>query len=80
MSRKCELCGKGTQHGNKVSKSYNHTLRTWKPNLVSVKLQDELGSVATIKVCTQCLRTGFDQYGWTKKVRVNKDVLVADKK
>ena len=25
MSRVCEYCGKGSQHGNKVSNSYIHT-------------------------------------------------------
>ena len=31
MSRACDICGKGVMSGNKVSKSYNHTRRTWRP-------------------------------------------------
>jgi len=49
--------------GNKVSKSYNHTRRLWKPNIVSVKT--ELGGTTmTIKMCARCLRSGYV----TKKV------------
>lgn len=80
MARRCDLCGKGTQHGNRVSKSYNHTLHTWKPNLVGVKVRAEDGTVGTIKVCTQCLRSDLEKYGLTKKVRINKNILVAEAK
>jgi large subunit ribosomal protein L28 len=49
--------------GNKVSKSYNHTRRLWKPNIVEVKT--ELGGTTmTLKVCTRCLKSGYI----TKKV------------
>ena len=41
MSRRCEICGKGTMSGNTVSKSKNHQRRTWKPNLVEVKTEIE---------------------------------------
>ncbi|MBO5729893.1 MAG: 50S ribosomal protein L28 [Treponema sp.] len=63
MSRRCEVCGKGSLSGNKVSKSYNHTRRTWKPNLVEVKTEIG-GTTMTIKMCTRCLRSGYV----TKKV------------
>ena len=49
--------------GNKVSKSYNHVRRTWKPNIVEVKTEIG-GTTMTIKMCTRCLRSGFV----TKKV------------
>ena len=39
MSRCCDICGKGVMSGNKVSKSYNHTRRTWRPNLLKIKAQ-----------------------------------------
>lgn len=58
MSRRCDICGKGTMSGNNVSKSYNHTRRTWKPNIVQVKTEVG-GTTFTVKVCTQCLRSGF---------------------
>lgn len=63
MSRRCDICGKGTQSGNSVSKSYNHTRRTWKPNLVEIKTEIG-GTTMTLKLCTRCLRSGYV----TKKV------------
>jgi len=60
MARRCEICGKGTISGNKVSKSLNRTRRRWKPNLVSVKTILG-GTTMTIKMCTRCLRTGYVQ-------------------
>ena len=54
--------------GNKVSKSYNHTRRTWRPNLHSVKATLPNGEVRTLKVCSNCLSRGFVD----KKVRVPK--------
>ncbi len=56
MSRVCEYCGKGSQHGNKVSNSYIHTRKTWKPNLVEIKTVEN-GTTVTRKICTRCLRT-----------------------
>ncbi|WP_059369837.1 50S ribosomal protein L28 [Treponema endosymbiont of Eucomonympha sp.] len=63
MSRRCEICGKGTVSGNTVSKSYNHQRRTWRPNLIHVKTEIA-GTTMTLKICTRCLRSGFV----TKKV------------
>ncbi|MCQ2594163.1 MAG: 50S ribosomal protein L28 [Treponemataceae bacterium] len=63
MSRRCDICGKGSLKGNRVSKSYNHTRHTWKPNVVDVKTEVG-GTTLTVKVCTRCLRSGFI----TKKV------------
>jgi len=74
MARTCDVCGKSPMYGNKVSKSFNHTHRTWKPNLLKIKT--ELGGqTATLKVCTRCLRSGFI----TKKVKVPKETPVAEK-
>lgn len=63
MSRRCDICGKGSMSGNNVSKSYNHTRRTWKPNIVRVKTELD-GTTLTLKMCTRCLRSGIV----TKKV------------
>ena len=65
MSRTCDVCGKGSIHGNKVSKSYNHTRRSWRPNLLKIKTE-LFGTTRTINICTQCLRSGFV----TKKINV----------
>ncbi|MCR5218066.1 50S ribosomal protein L28 [Treponema sp.] len=72
MSRTCDICGKHPIHGNKVSKSYNHTRRQWKPNLVKVKTVIG-GTSMTLKICTQCLRSDFI----TKKVSVPKPAAEA---
>ena len=58
MSRVCECCGKGPMAGNRVSKAYNHTRRVWKPNLVKVKTEIN-GTTRTVKICTNCLRSGY---------------------
>ncbi len=55
MARVCEICGKGTITGNKVSHAKNRSRRTWKANLVKVKTEVE-GSTFTVKLCTRCLR------------------------
>ena len=58
MSRVCDVCLKGSMTGNKVSKSYNHTRRIWRPNLLKVKTEIA-GTTRTLNVCTRCLRSGF---------------------
>jgi large subunit ribosomal protein L28 len=57
MSRKCEICGKGTTFGNTVSHAKNRSRRTWKPNLLEVKTKVD-GSLKTVKLCTRCLKAG----------------------
>jgi len=57
MARKCEICGKGTVTGNKVSHAKNRTRRVWKPNLLKIKTM--VGKTrTTMKICTRCLRSG----------------------
>ena len=74
MSRTCDLCGKHPMHGNKVSNSYHHTRRTWKPNLLKIKTEIG-GTTMTLRICTQCLRSGFV----TKKVKVARPTNEAPK-
>ena len=76
MSRMCFICGKTPMSGNKVSKSYNHTRRTWRPNLIRMKA-DIMGTTKTITICTRCLRSDFT--GITKKVSVPKAEAVETK-
>ena len=57
MARKCDICGKGTVTGNKVSHSNNRTRRTWKPNIHKVRALVG-GAKETMKICTRCLRSG----------------------
>ena len=72
MSRTCDICGKGTAHGNKVSKSFNHSHRTWRPKLVTGNTVLD-GETRTLKVCTRCYRSDWLE----KKVRVPKTAAEA---
>jgi large subunit ribosomal protein L28 len=63
MSRTCDICGKHTITGNKVSHAKNRTRRTWKPNLLKVRTEVQ-GTTVTIKICARCLKSDFI----TKKV------------
>jgi len=56
MSRTCEICGKKTITGNKVSHAKNRTRRTWKPNLLKVKTTLS-GTSMTVKICARCLKS-----------------------
>lgn len=57
MARECELCGKGTQVGNRISHAHNVSKRRWRPNLRRVRAQ-VAGRAVRLKVCTRCLRSG----------------------
>jgi len=55
MSRTCDICGKHTITGNKVSHAKNHTRRTWKPNLVKIKTEIK-GTTMTLKFAPGALK------------------------
>ncbi|MFZ5830603.1 MAG: 50S ribosomal protein L28 [Planctomycetota bacterium] len=78
MARACEVCGKTTSLGNQVThrgkakylggvgtKVTGITRRQFKPNLQRVHITTANGSRTTVRVCTQCIRSG----AVTKKVR-----------
>ena len=58
---KCAICEKSVSHGNKLSITRSHiskrSARTWKPNLISVKVMVN-GQPERIFVCAKCLRSG----------------------
>ncbi len=71
MARVCEICGKGSQVGNAVetrgkakylggvgTKITGITRRQFKPNLQRVRVTLDNGTNKTMRVCTQCLRSG----------------------
>jgi large subunit ribosomal protein L28 len=68
MSRVCELTGKRTQTGMKVSHSNRHTKRTFRPNLQEKSYKsDVLGRNVSLRLSTRAIRTidkynGFDGY------------------
>lgn len=57
MSRKCVVCAKGPQYGNRISHAHNLTRHRWLPNLQKVRFELD-GKVQRGYVCTRCLRTG----------------------
>ena len=57
MPKVCEICGKGSSVGFKVSASYRHTKRRFKPNLQTVTALVN-GARKRITVCTACLKAG----------------------
>jgi large subunit ribosomal protein L28 len=57
MAKQCEICGKGTVTGRKVSHAHNVTSRTWEPNLRSIKALID-GNVRRIRACARCIRSG----------------------
>lgn len=52
MSRVCDLCGRGSQTGNKVSHSQVKTRRKYSINLQTKKVDGKFRSV-----CTKCIKT-----------------------
>ena len=56
MGKLCEVCGKGSMSGHKVSHSNRKTNRTWAPNVQSVRVNIQ-GSAKRLNVCTRCIRT-----------------------
>jgi len=71
MARECQVCGKRAQMGNSVetrgkakylggvgTKITGITRRQFKPNLQKVKVALPGGGARSMRVCTQCLRSG----------------------
>lgn len=57
MARGCDICGKGTVFGRRVSHAHNVTNRTFQANIQPVRAKTAGGS-KRIRVCTRCLRSG----------------------
>ncbi|MCY3006393.1 MAG: 50S ribosomal protein L28 [Planctomycetota bacterium] len=71
MARACEVCGKSPQVGNMIetrgkakylggvgTKITGITRRRFLPNLQNIKASLPSGEVKTMRVCTQCIRSG----------------------
>jgi large subunit ribosomal protein L28 len=78
MGKQCEVCGKAPVLGNQVTtrgkakylggvgtKITGISRRQFKPNLQRVRITTPKGTNTTIRVCTQCIRSG----AITKRVR-----------
>lgn len=57
MARVCEMCGKRSSTGNRVSHAHNLTKRRWYPNLQRVHALVD-GARRRILACTRCIRSG----------------------
>jgi len=57
MARRCDITGKGPLVGNNVSHANNKTKRRQLPNLRSVKITLEDGTVKRVRVAASTLRT-----------------------
>jgi large subunit ribosomal protein L28 len=57
MAKACDVCKKGLLYGKKISHSNRKSNRVWRPNIKRVKAIVN-GRPKTIKVCTQCIRSG----------------------
>ncbi|MBL7685975.1 MAG: 50S ribosomal protein L28 [Deltaproteobacteria bacterium] len=58
MSRRCSVCEKTPQGGNKVSHANNKTHTRNFPNIQRVKAF-VAGKIKHILACTRCIRSGF---------------------
>lgn len=56
MANKCDVCGKRPTAGKNVSHAHNVTTRIFKPNLSSIRI-NENGTKKKIKICSKCLKT-----------------------
>ena len=57
VARSCDVCGKSTVYGNRISHANNVSSRAWYPNIQRVRVT--VGrSRRRIKACTRCIRSG----------------------
>ena len=57
MSRKCSISGKGPMAGNNVSHAQNKTKRRFLPNLRTVRIPQEDGTMKKVRISAKELRT-----------------------
>jgi large subunit ribosomal protein L28 len=57
MSRKCAISGKGPMAGNNVSHAQNKTKRRFLPNLRTVRIPQEDGTMKKVRISAKELRT-----------------------
>lgn len=71
MARMCEICGKSSQMGNSIetrgkakylggvgTKVTGITRRQFRPNLQKIRAALPQGGTRSMRVCTQCIRSG----------------------
>ncbi len=60
MAKRCDVCGKGPQIGQKISHANNKSSKRWTVNLQRVRIMTG-GGAKRARVCTQCIRSGSVQ-------------------
>ena len=59
MARRCEICGKGTGTGNRISIERSQVSRRAKikvkANIKKIRVTDENGNTRRVKACTKCI-------------------------
>jgi large subunit ribosomal protein L28 len=58
MARVCDVCGKGSVSGHRISHAHNLSKRRFDVNLRSVRTRLRGGGSRRRRVCTRCLRSG----------------------
>lgn len=54
---KCQICEKEVKFSMQVSHSHRRTARTFKPNVQTVRVNDN-GTPKKMSICTKCLKSG----------------------
>jgi len=54
MARICDICGKKSQKGMKVSHAHNRSIKHFQPNLKKIRTKDNTNT-KSIMICTRCL-------------------------
>ncbi|MGE5347392.1 MAG: 50S ribosomal protein L28 [Acidithiobacillales bacterium] len=57
MAHSCDICGKTSVAGHRISHAHNVSNRRFKPNVKSIRVATPGGS-KRVNVCTRCLRSG----------------------
>jgi len=57
MARRCDICGKRSHIGMKVSHSHIRTKKKWLPNIQTMRARVN-GEVKKIHICAACIRSG----------------------
>lgn len=74
MGNKMTIRGKAKYLGGVGTKVTGITRRTFQPNLQNVRISTNNGTHKTVRVCTQCIRSG----AVTKQIRNEPFKLMAD--
>lgn len=57
MSKQCQVCGKGIDHGNSITFAGNRIKRVRRPNLQHVRVFYQ-NTRQRLWVCTRCIKAG----------------------